>query len=98
MFSFIELTEIMRQSGDLQFIQLLNKIHVGNVDQVVENKLKSRFIEKTNKEFPHDKYKNLLTTNLSTVVTNSSLSVSVVTLLKFIQLMQFLLTAILMNL
>ena len=53
MFSFIELTEIMRQSGDLQFIQLLNKIRVGNVDQVVENKLKSRFIEKINKEFPH---------------------------------------------
>ena len=38
MFSFIELTEIMRQSGDLQFIQLLNKIRVGNIDQVVENK------------------------------------------------------------
>ena len=55
MFSLIELTEVMRQKDDLDFIQLLNKIRVGNVDEDVENKLKSRFIEKTNKVFRHDK-------------------------------------------
>ena len=55
MFLLIELTEVMRQRGDLEFIQLLNKIRVGNVDEDVENKLKSSFIEKNNKEFPHDK-------------------------------------------
>ena len=55
MLSLIELTEIMRQKDELQFIQLLNKIRVGNVDEDVEYELKSRFIEKTKKEFPHDK-------------------------------------------
>ena len=52
MFSLIKLTEVMRQKDDLEFIQLLNKIRVGNVDEDVESKLKSRFIEKINKEFP----------------------------------------------
>ena len=46
MFSLIELTELMRQLDDLEFIQLLNNIRVGNVDEDVENKLKSRFTEK----------------------------------------------------
>ena len=49
MFLLIELTEVMRQRGDLEFIQLLNKIRVGNVDEDVENKLKSSFIEKNNR-------------------------------------------------
>ena len=55
MFSLIELNEVMRQKDDLEFIQLLNNIRVGNVDEDVENKLKSRFTEKNNKELPHDK-------------------------------------------
>ena len=46
MFSLIELTELMRQKDDLEFIQLLNNIRVRNVDEDVENKLKSRFTEK----------------------------------------------------
>ena len=50
----IELTEVMRQKDDMEYIQLLNKIRVGNVDEDVENKIKSRFIEKNNKEIPHD--------------------------------------------
>ena len=44
-----------RQKDDLEFIQFLNKTRVGNADEDVENKLKSRFIKKTNKEFPHNK-------------------------------------------
>ena len=46
MFSLIELTELMRQKDDLEFIQLLNNICVRNVDEDVENKFKSRFTEK----------------------------------------------------
>ena len=55
MFFLIELTEVMRQKSDLEFIRLLNKICVGNVDENIEIKLESRFIEKINEEFPHDK-------------------------------------------
>ena len=39
----------------MEYNQLLNKIRVGNVDEDVENKIKSRFIEKKKKKgFPHD--------------------------------------------
>ena len=55
MFSLVEVTEVMKQKGDLEFIQFLNRIHVGNVDEDIQNKLKSRLFEKTNKEFLHDK-------------------------------------------
>ena len=51
----IELTEVMRQKDELEFIQLSNKNCLGNVEEDVENKLKSRFIKKTNKESLHDK-------------------------------------------
>ena len=40
----------MRQKDDMEYIQLLNKIRVGNVDEDVENKIKSRFIEKKKKK------------------------------------------------
>ena len=43
MFSFPELTEVMRQR-DRHFIDLLNKVRVGNVDSEVERTLKSRII------------------------------------------------------
>ena len=45
----------MRQKDELEFIQLSNKICLGNVEEDVESKFKSRFIEKTNKESLHDK-------------------------------------------
>ena len=40
----------MRQKDDMVYIQLLNKIRVGNVDEDVENKIKSRSIEKKKKK------------------------------------------------
>ena len=43
MFQFAELTEIMRQREDAKFIDLLNKIRVGNVD--VQKQIRERFIE-----------------------------------------------------
>ena len=42
--SFAELTEVMRQRGDKHFIDILNKVHVGNVDSEVKRTLKSRII------------------------------------------------------
>ena len=51
-FKFAELTEVMRQKDELEFVQLLNQIRIGNINQVVENKLKSRFIDPTNEIYP----------------------------------------------
>ena len=45
----------MKQNDNLEFVPLLNKIRVGNVDEDIENKLKSRLSEINKKEFPHDK-------------------------------------------
>ena len=40
----------MRQRGDFEFISLLNKIKEGEIDDHVENTLKSRFLKE--KSFP----------------------------------------------
>ena len=37
-----ELTEVMRQRGDIRLIEMLSKIRVGDVDDAVEYLLKSR--------------------------------------------------------
>ena len=39
----VDLTEVMRQRGDFEFISLLNKIREGEIDDHVEILLKSRF-------------------------------------------------------
>ena len=44
MFQFAELTEVMRQRGDANFIDLLNTIRVGNVDEDVQKQITERFI------------------------------------------------------
>ena len=46
----VELTEVMRQRGDFEFISPLNKIREGEIDDHVENTLKSHFLKK--KSFP----------------------------------------------
>ena len=35
----VELTEVMRQRGDHDFIRVINKIRVENIDEDVENTL-----------------------------------------------------------
>ena len=41
----VELTEVMRQRGDHDFIRVLNKIREGNINKDVELTLKARFLE-----------------------------------------------------
>ena len=54
-FKIAELTKVMRQQGDYEFISLLNKIRVGAVDDAVEKLLKSRFVAKNDLFYPkHD--------------------------------------------
>ena len=45
-FKMAELTEVMRQRDDYQFINILNKIREGQIDEDVELTLKSRFFNK----------------------------------------------------
>lgn len=56
MFQLVELTEIVTQRDDMNFIQTLNKIHTENDDKGTENMLKGRFIDKGNESFPQDKF------------------------------------------
>ena len=49
-FQMVELTEIIHQRGDFEFISLLNKIRKGEIDDHVENTLKSCLLKK--KSFP----------------------------------------------
>ena len=51
MFCMAELTELMRQREDLQFIQILNKICEENCDEEVETILKSRFFSQSKDQF-----------------------------------------------
>ena len=46
-----ELTELMRQREDLQFIQILNKICEEYCDEEVETILKSRFFSQSKDQF-----------------------------------------------
>ena len=46
----VKLTEVMRQRGDFEFISLLNKIREGEIDDHVENSLKSQFIKENKPE------------------------------------------------
>ena len=52
LFKIAELTEIMRQKGDTTFIDLLNKVRVGNMDAHAEELLRSRFISETDVNYP----------------------------------------------
>ena len=47
----VELTGVMRQRGDFEFISLLNKITEGENDDHVENTFKSHFLKE--KSFPN---------------------------------------------
>ena len=46
-FQTVELTELVRQRGDFEVISLLNKIREGEIDDHVENTLKSRFLKES---------------------------------------------------
>ena len=53
-FCIAELNEVMRQKGDMEFINLLNKVRVGNIDEEVDRLLIPRFVDLTCNSYPHD--------------------------------------------
>ena len=53
LFEYAELTEVVIQNDKL-FIDLLNKVPVGNIDDDVEKLLKTTFIHESNENYPKD--------------------------------------------
>ena len=54
LFKIAELTEVMRQRGDQVLIKLLNNIRLGMVEKHDEDLLRSKFIDKSHPNYPHD--------------------------------------------
>ena len=72
MFRFAELTEVMRQKSDAEFINLLNKIRIGDTDADVQQKLKVKFINETADNYPQIAV-HMFTENYPAVVHNKKI-------------------------
>ncbi|XP_066926174.1 uncharacterized protein [Clytia hemisphaerica] len=53
-FQLAELTQVMRQRNDIEFVDLLNQVRLGDLDEEKEELLKSRFISKDSPDYPAD--------------------------------------------
>ena len=54
LFKIVELDEVMRQRGDSELIDLLNKVRTATLDENDESLLKSKFIDKNTAGYPID--------------------------------------------
>ena len=74
-FKFAELTEVMRQRGDMEFIEFLNKIRVGNLDESVQTRLKARFIKENDVNHPRNAL-HMFSENSQTLLHNKEMLMS----------------------
>ena len=74
-FKFVELTEVMRQRGDIEFIEFLNKIRVGNLDESVQTRLKARFIKENDVNHPRNAL-HMFSENSQTLLHNKEMLMS----------------------
>ena len=51
LFEYAELTEVVIQNDKL-FIDFLNKVRVGNIDDDVENLIQARFVHESDENYP----------------------------------------------
>ena len=58
-FKLAELTEVMRQKGDAQFIDILNNVRIAKLDQNVKKFLQSKLINKADPRYPKHSYSYL---------------------------------------
>ena len=54
LFRIVELVEVMRQRGDSELIDLLNKVRTADLDESDEDLLKSKFIQRNDPDYPTD--------------------------------------------
>ena len=54
LFKLAELCEVMRQRGDSDLIDLLNKVRTASLEENDENILKSRFLSQNDDSYPTD--------------------------------------------
>ena len=54
MFKITDLVEVMRQRGDSELNDLLNKVRTASLDEHDESLLKSKFITKSDAAYPND--------------------------------------------
>ena len=72
MFQFAEFTEVMRQKGDAKFINLLNKIRIGDIDGDRQQKLKAGFVNETADNYPRNAV-HMFAENYANVVHNKKI-------------------------
>ena len=68
-FKFAELTEVMTQRGDMEFIEFLNKIRVGNLDESVQTCLKAIFVKENDVNYPRNAL-HIFPENIQTLLQN----------------------------
>ena len=74
-FKFVELTEVMRQRGDIEFIEFLNKIRVGYLDESVQTRLKARFVKENDVNYPRNAL-HMFAKNSQTLLHNKEMQIS----------------------